>query len=192
MTRQRHEAIALPPLPMSDDEFVAHARTAGVTDLGIELLQHVRHGDPARRTDSSPRSVAGTFASPRMGRGIPFDSHRAEFVWLWLKDPDPDTIEIHGQPDIKVQRPWAGRGHRPPPKDSIPDFLLVHRSGVEIVEVKAEDALDRLSEERPGFLVKDEAGEWHCPGAEAWCAQLGIPYRIVSTARLAQTAARNG
>jgi 5-methylcytosine-specific restriction endonuclease McrA len=87
MTRQRHEGIALSPLPMSDEESVAQVRAAGVTDLGSELLQHVRHGDPARRTGSSTRSVAGSFASPRMGRGIPF--------------------EIHGQRDIKVLRAAA-------------------------------------------------------------------------------------
>lgn len=179
------------PPPLSPEEFAAWAAEQGFPNETISLLEQIRRGDPARRTDSGTHHVAGRFASRKMRCTLSFESHRGELSWLWLHEHDPKTLEMYDQPGFAIPLEWMdaeGRVHR---SRSTPDYLSIEAAGAVVHEVKATNTLRRYLVERPGLFVENEDGTWSCPSADAWATKLGLAFRVWSTDDLPQLLARN-
>jgi hypothetical protein len=92
--------------------------------------------------------------------------YRSKNPELWLMkqlDADPDVSTwLYECLDIRY-RDWRGRDRK-----TIPDFLVVFRDQLLVIEGKAHNRVVRFFRTR-----KYKA-------TVAWCARVGIPYRIVT------------
>lgn len=179
-------------LPLTDDEFRELALAKGATPEAVEMVNVVRHSPASRLTRSTPFSVAGRFSSLKMRRSISFESHRGEWVWLWLAEHNDHILELFDQPGFKTPQEWKDpTTKKRRTSTSTPDFLSIEIDGIVVNEIKAESRLIKLSQEREDFYIQNPDGSWSCPSAESWAVSLGIGYKLWSTADLPQNLARN-
>ena len=69
-----------------------------------------------------------------------------------------------------------------PPNGTRPDFFVLRRESAGWEEWKPADSLDRLAEDQPARYQHAGTGQWHCPPGEAYAEQLGLTYRLRSSA----------
>jgi hypothetical protein len=82
-----------------------------------------------RLTNATPNKVIGRFPSVKMGRAIWWES-QIEGDYIYLLEIDPDVVAYKEQPfRIKLEMSGSKRSY-------VPDFLVVRKSGRQIVEVK--------------------------------------------------------
>ena len=59
---------------------------------------------------------------------------------------------------------------------------MLRRESASWEEWKPADSLDRLAREKPARYQQAGTGQWHCPPGEAYAEQLGLTYRLRSSA----------
>lgn len=92
---------------------------------------------PVRKVKSNGRTITGTFASPKTGKHIQYESH-LEYTFIEMLEFDSQVIDIFDQPiTIKYQ-------HKRKECEYTPDFLVnyKHRKPV-IFECKYQSELDQ-------------------------------------------------
>jgi transposase InsO family protein len=125
-----------------------------------------------------------------MGFTLQAESHRNELVWARRWDlRDDDVLELWDQP-VSIKLVYQSKNGRRIGVGHTPDYLLLRRSGAELIECKPEEILLRLAEEQPNRYVKID-GTWTSPPAEEALRPYGIRYRIASTAEINPVEARN-
>jgi hypothetical protein len=102
----------------------------GRDELSVWDAEKALERPRARRlTNATPNKVIGRFPSVKMGRAIWWES-QIERDYIYLLEIDPDVVAYKEQPfRIKLEMFGSKRSY-------VPDFLVVRRSGKQIVEVK--------------------------------------------------------
>jgi putative transposase len=65
-----------------------------------------------------------------------------------------------------------------------PDFFVLRRESAGWEEWKPSQSLDRLIFDQPARYQQAATGQWNCPPGEAYAKQLGLTYRLRSSAEL--------
>ena len=151
--------------------------------MGREYLKRVATSPPSRRVRSAGTNVICRFPSRKMGLVIQAESHRNELALLYVLEHDPDVIAYWDQPEgIKIT--YESASGRPTSPTITPDYLVLRKNRVELVEVKPADALPELSKEMPRRYVCAADGHWHSPPAEAAASTYGFAFQIWTSAQL--------
>jgi putative transposase len=147
------------------------------------LIATIRASPPVRRPSGHAGNITGRYPSPKMGVSIQFESDRVEFWAIFGMERDADVLEYYDQSSRIPLSYRAPSGHRTTQWHT-PDFFVLRRQSAGWEEWKPADALETLAVEKPARYQHAGTGQWHCPPGEAYAEQLGLTYRLRSSAEL--------
>jgi putative transposase len=131
-------------------------------------------------------------ASYKNRAAVEYESRTAELPYDRLLEHDEDVLAYAHQPDFPVKGRYTNAVGRIVSVTSTLDRLVIRQKRAVLVEVKTEEALAQLANERPGFVIRDSTGRrWRNPSFEAYLAPFGIEFEYVTEASYAQTRIRN-
>lgn len=166
--------------------------TVGLTEANASDFIGVFERDAARAVRSTPFSGSGMFPSYKNRAAIEYESRTGELPYDRLLEHDDDVLAYAHQPDFPVKGWYVNaKGRRVPVTSSI-DRAVIRGARAVFVEVKTEQELGDLRDERPGFVIWDpDAGRWRNPTFEAYLAEFGIEFEYVTPASYDDTRIRN-
>lgn len=150
----------------------------GLPQRGSKLVMDARLNAPVRAVESRGGNVITVMASRKMQREIRSESRSIEFFAALSYERDDDVLEYYPQPcelRLDLVDDVTGEPHK---IRHFPDFLVIHRHGVSLVEWKSAAKMERLAEKYPWRYRRDTDGRWYAPLIERQLADLGIGYRI--------------
>ena len=169
-----------------------HARL-GLDARAIALVDGIRASPPSRRVSSGRgalNNVCARFPSIKMGHILQAESRTIELAYLRLADRDLDVLEIWDQPP-QIELRYRSKGGRPLTVMHTPDMFVLWQDRAGWVECKPLASLASLAQTQPNRYSQDEDGTWRCPPGEAYAAQFGLSYTIVTDAQLDPIVVRN-
>jgi putative transposase len=155
-----------------------HLRLSSQTEA---LIESIRSSPPIRRVSGRAGNITGRYPSPKMGVSIQFESDRVEFWAIYRMERDEDVLEFYEQSSRIPLSYRAKSGYRTTQWHT-PDFFVLRRESAGWEEWKEASSLDTLALEKPARYQLAGTGQWHCPPGEAYAEQLGLIYRLRSSA----------
>jgi putative transposase len=128
-----------------------------------------------------------------MGHVIQAESHTVELPFVHAAEQDPAVLELWDQPrqDWTMPLHYRSKTGHPVVAHHTPDFFELRQDAAGWVECKPQERLLVLAAEQPHRYCVDERGQWWCPPGQAYATQLGLTYRVFSSAEINWTAQRN-
>lgn len=143
---------------------------------------------PSRSTGAGRKNLSGRYPSIRMGVTMQFESSTLELPSLHELEHDDSVLAFCDQtPKIKLVYQGATR------KQSYlvtPDFLVVYKDRVVLVECKPLCVLLERSQSDPALYQKVD-GVWQCPPAQQAAAEMGFEHEIWTEDRFHPTKMAN-
>ena len=103
---------------------------------------------------------------------------------------DSQVVEYYDQPKA-IRLEYLAPSGRYISTDHTPDFFVLRTDGAGWEEYKTETRLLELAVTQPYRYQRTQDGGWRCPPGEAYAQQLGLTYRVRSSAALDPTYIRN-
>lgn len=176
---------------LTEQAFEHWAREIGYTEEAIAHLQEVRNSEPVRRVQGNAGNVSGFFSSQTMKLTLQVESRKVEFAALRvLHFHEEGVLEIYDQPRRLVIN-YLSKSGRKVVVSYTPDFLVIRQTGACYEEWKPAEKLPQLAEESPNRYVRQADGTWRCPPVEACLSDLGIGFRVRTSAELNPILVRN-
>lgn len=164
----------------------------GLTEANATDFIGIFERDAARVVRSTPFSGSGMFPSFKNRTAIEYESRTGELPYDRLLEHDEDVLAYAHQPDFPVKGWYVNASGRRIPITSTVDRAVIRADRAVLVEVKTEERLAGLRDERPGFVVWDpDAARWRNPTFEAYLAPFGLEFEYVTPASYNQTKVRN-
>jgi len=186
----------MPPLQkevlmLNSTEYQQYCDQLELSALARKQIDFIRQAEPVRRVKSGIKNVSCRFASQKMKKVIQAESHSNELGAVVGWEYDPKTFEFYDQSwkvklsylDPTTQR---ARAHL-----STPDFFVLQQDFVGWVECKTEEWLKNVISEGSPIYTQDKDGTWRCLPGEAAAAELGLGFRVRSSAETNWVAVRN-
>jgi transposase InsO family protein len=148
--------------------------------LTTEARQYILDAaaSPSRDVGRSPyRTVVSDFPSLKMGMSIATESRTGELAYAVMLEYADDVLAFYDQPPA-VECIRTNRIGREGAKLYHPDFLVLRRSGAEVVQIKSRDQATKLVLERPAEWIL-EGTQIRDLAAERALEAFGIPHRVV-------------
>ncbi len=138
---------------------------------------------PSRLVGEQARSnVCTWFMSRKTNQSIQTESRTGEYALALELEYAADVLEFWDQPPpLSVIRTY--KNGRKMPGSYTPDLLAMRHAGPEVLEVKAEQEIQRLLQKHPDDWQQTATGVAYLPAKKALDA-IGLRYRVVSTATL--------
>jgi putative transposase len=175
---------------LAPSELLAWFQRLDIPEPTRTIISHIRSSGPSRRVGGGNSNVSGRYPSRKMGVSIQFESHRVELAGVYEMEHDAGVLEYFDQPPtIKLVYDSAA-GKRMGVLHT-PDFFVIREKESGWEEWKTEEDLRRLSERNPNRYCAGEAGRWCCPPGAAYAEQLGLYYRVRSSAKIDWVFQRN-
>jgi putative transposase len=163
------------------DQFLHWRRKLNLSERAENLIQQIRSSNPARLVQSGRGNVSGRYPSRKMGVTIQFESHKNELARIQELEHASDVIEFFDQPPCIKLEYQSAAGKKLGVLHTA-DFFVIRETSAGWEECKMEKELERLAEKNPNRYCLDETGQWRCPPGEAYAAQFGFYYRVISSA----------
>ncbi len=125
-----------------------------------------------------------------MGVTIQFESHQVELAGIYEMEHDTGVLEYFDQPP-PIKLDYASTTGKRMGILHTPDFFVIRDGEAGWEEWKTEEELRRLVERNPNRYCDGEEGRWHCPPGVAYAEQLGLYYRVRSSAEIHWVFQRN-
>jgi len=154
------------------------------------VIDHIRSSDPSRLVGGGKRNVSGRYPSEKMGVTIQFESHTVELAGIYEMEYDLDAHEYYDQPP-KIKLNYASPKGRRIGILHTPDFFVIRKFCAGWEEWKTEEELESLSASNPNRYCRDSSGVWICPPGIAVAEDLGLYYRVRSSAEINANYMRN-
>lgn len=146
---------------------------------GRRTVETIRESDPVRRVGGGATNVVTRFASTKMGCVIQAESHKGELPLVYQWEHNPDTFEFFDQPS-RVKLSYKGATGKLTTHLSTPDFFLIQKDWMGWIEYKPGEELEKLLEKGSERFIRDGKGGWRCPSGEAFAAQYGLGFRVLT------------
>src|SRR5260221_7447229 len=166
---------------LSDEEFRAWCQRNNIPSRTEAYIQRLRESDPERRVRSRASNVSGRYPSVKMGCSLQFESQHVELWGLYTMEHDSDVLEMYDQP-TRIQLHYQARSGRKTSPWHTPDFLVLRRTSAGFEEWKPAASLDKLAVTQPHRYQRNAKGGWQCPPGEIAASQVGLSYRVRSSA----------
>lgn len=151
----------------------------GTPPAGRKLIRRLRTDGPVRALQGRMDGVRTRLVSKKMGgRALLAESRTCEFPAVYIREHDPETVELWPQPfqlDLKVEGPNGTTRVL-----HMPDLFLIEH-GFIVEEWREEVRLLKLAMKSPHRYYKDSEGAWHDTIVEPHLKALGITYRLRSS-----------
>jgi putative transposase len=161
---------------LSPQQFDAWCKTWALSDEAIERIREIRLSPPVRSPGNRRGNVRGRFTSGKMGRTIAFES-ALECAAIWEMEYNPDVLEYWDQPCLMKVSYVLPSGDRHAHWGT-PDFLVLRRGNVELVEWKYAAELQTLLVERSYLYTLGDAGSWQSPPWDTASQEEGLTHVI--------------
>ena len=142
----------------------------------ISYIEGVRSTEPSRAVQSSDQgNVIYRYASKKMGWAVAVESAE-EYTFATLQEFDDDVLEYWDQPtSVSVQ--YLAKDGRYRRSTYTPDFLVLKKDKVELIQVKTSGTCAELVKERPGRWqwIDDE---YHDLAAEEYFSSVGLSHSV--------------
>lgn len=168
------------------ERFVQH----NVPLSGRQIVDAIRRGDPSRRVGGGKFNVACRYASQKMACVIQAESHKNELPHLYVWDHDDETDEFYDQPS-QIKLTYKSAGGRNCSHLSTPDYFLIQKKWMGWVECKTEEELIKREASGSELFVRAPEGNWRCPAGEAFAAQYGLGFKVISSKEIDWILVRN-
>jgi len=147
------------------------------------LIETIHSAPPARRLDSTGKSMFVQYASEKMGCIIQSRGHRTTFPAIIQMEYDDNVWAFYDQPPpFQIQyRTQSGRQVAPLVH---PDFFIICNDGAGWKEWRSEKDLMQRARKMPNRYSQAGSGHWRCPPGEAYANQFGLFYQVHSTSEI--------
>jgi len=166
---------------MTSEEFHAWSQRLQFTSETEALITAIRSSPPVRRVSGRANNVTGRYPSPKMQCSIQFESEHVEFWAIYAMERDDDVLEFYDQPS-RIPLNYRAKSGRKTTQWHTPDFFVLRRASAGWEEWKPAESLDQLSDSMPARYQQAGTGQWCCPPGEVYAKQLGLSYRLRSSA----------
>ena len=172
----------IPGFPGGEAELDAFLKLHQVTDKGREFLMNALTGPPERRVGSGNDNVSTRLPSLKARLVVQGESRTLEYAHAKMCEYNPAVRFFLCQPgSVFVRRP--GKDGQLRGRWTVPDYLVVHERGCELVECKTLAELERKSTgEHPRFTR--DGDRWRDLCAEEAAKEYGFQYRVFSSAEV--------
>lgn len=133
-------------------------------------------------------SIKTEYQSLKMGTAVNTESRTGELAFAVHLDHDPDVVGFYEQPPAvdchRVQKSGRSRliAYRP-------DFLVLHKEGPCVVQIKPESKLNKLADESPDWII--EGDNYRDLAAERSLSALSLPHKVVCISQLSKLRTAN-
>ncbi|MFA6444243.1 MAG: hypothetical protein WCV99_18090, partial [Sterolibacterium sp.] len=165
---------------LSDDDLLRLYMQQNIPLIGRKVVEQIRGSDPVRRVGGGFLNVATRFASLKMNRVIQAESHKVELPVLYRWEHDPNTHEFYDQPS-RVKLSYVNAGGKHVNALGTPDYFLIQEDWMGWVECKREEELQESHKDGSERFVPDANSGWRCPPGEAFAAEYGLGFRVISS-----------
>lgn len=166
---------------MTAEEFHAWSQRLQFTSETEALIAAVRSSPPVRRVRGRANNITGRYPSPKMQCSIQFESEHVELRAIYAMERDDDVLEFYDQPS-RISLSYRAKSGRKTTQWHTPDFFVLHRQSAGWEEWKPAQSLEQLSYSMPARYQQAGTGQWCCPPGEVYAKQLGLSYRLRSSA----------
>ena len=163
---------------LSESEFKDYCRQVCLHGPAREYVERVRNSEPSRMVGTRAKSNVISFvSSEKMGKTISTESRMPERAFVTLCEHDSRVLEFWDQPEqIKVViQDKNGRDRR---IWYTPDFMVLGRDGVILVEVKDKVTAEELVKTSPRNWEKRESGKIEYVPAKKCLADMGLGHSV--------------
>ncbi len=163
---------------LNDFEYQKYINTHCLSVPACEYLETTRNSPPSRMVGTHARSNVCTWImSKKMGHTISTESRTVEKAFVLLSEYDERVLEIWDQPDpIKITRTNKNGVRRA--GTYTPDFLLLNNDGPCVVEVKAEEEVEKLLQRNPSDWCRGSEGQVKYLPAEEYFSEIGLSHKV--------------
>lgn len=160
---------------------------------GIAFVRQAISEGPAR----APQARRGgnctlRVKSKKLNAMLPLESRTGEHAEATLLEEDTGVVVYFPQPPTQTLEVRDEQGRRVTSKSYTADFLVIRTDGIQVREVRHEDALMAMHERSPYQVYFDaERDQWCNRSAELHFAAMGIDYTIVCTRSINTTRVNN-
>jgi putative transposase len=167
---------------LTDEEFRAWCQRNKVEPETAAYLQRIRTATkPERKVRGGKSNVSGRYPSQKMGFSIQFESQHVELWGCHTMERDQDVLEYYDQP-TRIQLHYRARSGRKTSPWHTPDFLVLRQHGAGFEEWKHASSLEKLVVTMPERYQQQSTGGWQCPPGEQAARELGLSYRVRTSA----------
>src|SRR5260221_1633670 len=166
---------------MTSEEFHTWSQRLQFPSETEALIASIRSSPPVRRVSGRANNITGRYPSPKMHCSIQFESEHVEFWAIYGMERDDDVLEFYDQSSRIPLSYRAKSGHKTTQWHT-PDFFVLRRASAGWEEWKPAQSLDSLAVDKPARYQQTGTGQWRCPPGEAYAKQLGLSYRLRSSA----------
>ncbi len=175
---------------MSNLSVISNTYTpSNVTKIGENALSIMRER-PVRRVFGGCSNVNVRFASSKMKCVIQAESRTVEYLFVLACEMDDEIIEYWDQP-LRIKLSYLDLSGRKRGNLHTPDFCIITKDQVYLVECKSESQLIKLSQKNPEKFCKDEEGQWISPAGKAAAKEYGFDYKVYTPKSFSSVFARN-
>lgn len=168
-------------MKMTLEEFHAWSQRLQFTSETEAFIAAIRSSSPVRRVSGRANNVTGRYPSPKMGVSIQFESEHVEFWAIYGMERDDDVLEFYDQPS-RIPLSYRAKSGRKTTQWHTPDFFVLRRASAGWEEWKPAQSLETLADSIPARYQQSGTGQWYCPPGEIYAKQLGLSYRLRSSA----------
>jgi len=168
-------------MKMTPEAFQTWSQRLRLSSETEALIASIRESPPVRRVSGRANNITGRYPSPKMRMSIQFESDRVEFWAIYTMERDDDVLEYYDQ-SSRIPLSYRAKSGRRTTQWHTPDFFVLRHESAGWEEWKQERALDPLAESQPARYQLAATGQWHCPPGETYAEQLGLTYRLRSSA----------
>lgn len=165
---------------LTDSELENYFEKHHLSARAREYIRQTRN-DPSRLVGANAQAnVVSGYPSAKGDVTLQTESRTAEHAQAIEHEYDQNVLVFFDQPlPVSVVR-TSVKG-KPLTGSCTPDFVVLHVTGPYVEEVKTEEELEKLLRTKPADWVKTDTGVTFRPALEAY-AQIGLPYKVVSSA----------
>src|SRR5947209_9575774 len=163
------------------EEFHTWCQRLQISPETEALITRIRSSPPVRKVSGRAGNVSGRYPSPKMQRSIQFESQHVELWGIYAMERDDDVLEYYDQP-TRFPLHYCANSGRPTTQWHTPDFFVLRKTGAGFEEWKHARSLDKLAVSIRNRYQRDPTGIWRCPPGEVYAEQVGLYYRLRSSA----------
>src|SRR5712691_2936115 len=166
---------------LTDEELRAWCQRNKIEPETATYIQRIRTTEPERKVRGRRSNVSGWYPSQKMGFSIQFESQHVELWGCHTMERDTDVLEYYDQP-TRIQLHYHARSGRTTSPWHTPDFLVLRQDGAVFEEWKHISELPKLAVTMPERYQQQPTGRWRCPPGEQAARELGLSYRVRTSA----------
>lgn len=180
---------------MTTEQFGLYCRRLPLTDLGRDYLSIARNGKdgepaaPSRSAQNRVGNIIVRYPSIKNRKVFTLSSRRVELAISLLLENDDDVLEFWSEPPtITLEYEFNGRVLVRPYH---PDFLVLRRNEIQLVEGKTADSMPGWCAKVPGRYQKAGDNLWCCKPGEHAANELGFTFRVWTDAEFSRERIQN-